>query len=452
MPDLLTQLRRGELAGARELRLPGGLTEFPREIFGLADTLEVLDLSGGSLTRLPDDLGRLRRLRVLFCSGNRFARLPPALGDCPALSQIGFRGTGLREVPGEALPPSLRWLTLTDNAIETLPSALGERPHLQKVMLAGNRLRDLPAGLAGATALELIRLAANRFDTLPPWLVTLPRLAWINWAANPFERVAAATGFARARWGDVEPHEVLGEGASGRIHRATWRDPERGQTRPVALKLFKGAMTSDGLPEREMAACLTAGAHPHLTGALGRLVDHPEGADGLLMPLLPPSWRVLAGPPSLASCSRDVYDPALRLSERQLIGIARSVAGAAAHLHERGLLHGDLYAHNILWDRHEGEAVLSDFGASSNLPDGGPGTALQKVEVRAFGILLSELLALGPTPAGDGHPLEALRQACEQPDVRARPLMSDVAAVLDRLGTDQELGESAEPPPQRSSP
>ena len=118
----LTALRNGDLAGARELTLRDDLAEFPREIFALADTLEVLDLSGGALTSLPDDLGRLTRLRVLFCSGNRFERLPPSLGDCAALSQVGFRGCGLREVPAEALPSGLRWLTLTDNAIETLPA------------------------------------------------------------------------------------------------------------------------------------------------------------------------------------------------------------------------------------------------------------------------------------------------------------------------------------------
>jgi len=100
----LQALRRGELAGARELRLRG-LKEFPREIFGLADTLEFLDLGGGELAALPDDLGRLKSLRVLFCSNNRFDRLPPALADCASLSQIGFRRTGLREISGEALPP-----------------------------------------------------------------------------------------------------------------------------------------------------------------------------------------------------------------------------------------------------------------------------------------------------------------------------------------------------------
>lgn len=180
---ILDALRRGDLAGARELRLPnGGLTEFPREILGLAETLEVLDLGGNALTDLPADFARLTRLRVLFGSNNRFARLPPVLGDCAALSQVGFRSTGMREVPAEALPPKLRWLTLTDNAIATLPAALGRRPALQKLMLAGNALTALPESLAEAPALELLRLSANRFKALPGWLAEHPTLAWLGLA------------------------------------------------------------------------------------------------------------------------------------------------------------------------------------------------------------------------------------------------------------------------------
>ncbi|RYJ01878.1 MAG: protein kinase, partial [Acetobacteraceae bacterium] len=39
--DTLAALRRGDLAGIRALRLGGlGLTEFPAEILGLAETLE----------------------------------------------------------------------------------------------------------------------------------------------------------------------------------------------------------------------------------------------------------------------------------------------------------------------------------------------------------------------------------------------------------------------------
>lgn len=420
----LTALRNGDLAGARALQLREGLTEFPREIFGLAETLEVLDLGGNALSALPEDLGRLTQLKVLFCSGNRFTRLPPGLGDCMALSQVGFRGCGIGEVPAEALPPKLRWLTLTDNAIQTLPDALGQRPWLQKVMLAGNRLSALPESLAQASNLELLRLSANRFEALPSWLTDLPRLAWLAWAGNPFDQVQAPAG-ATVAWSALSVGRLLGEGASGLVHDALWTDG--GRTRPVALKLFKGAMTSDGLPEREMAACLAAGEHANLTGALGRLADHPDATDGLLMPLLPDAWRVLAGPPSAESCSRDVYDSALRLTLDVALRIARDVGAGAAHLHARGLSHGDLYAHNTLWDGQAGAAVLSDFGAASFLP-AGPGDALARLDVLAWGHLLGELLErCGDTVP---PPIETLLADCRHLDARARP---DLTHALDIL-------------------
>ncbi|SFU43071.1 Leucine rich repeat-containing protein [Methylobacterium sp. 174MFSha1.1] len=432
----LEALRRGDLAGARELRLPGGpegrLSEMPPEILGLADTLEFLDLGQNDLTALPADLGRLHRLKVLFCSGNRFARLPPVLGDCASLSQVGFRGSGIAEVPAESLPPDLRWLTLTDNRIATLPAALGARPRLQKLMLAGNRLQTLPESLGDARNLELLRIAANRFEALPACLTALPRLAWLSWAGNPFEDRAAPSPAAvqPVAWRDLALGPLLGEGASGRVMRAAWRPGGAVEARPVALKLFKGAMTSDGLPEREMAACLAAGAHPHLTGGLGRLADHPDGAEGLLMPLLPQEWRVLAGPPSLESCSRDVYDPALRLTASAALRLARGVASGAAHLHARGFGHGDLYAHNILWDGRDGAAVLSDLGAASALVPGPEGAFLQRLDVRAFGLLLGELRALGPlaSPAFD-----TLVAACTGPNPGARPAMAEVLDALDAL-------------------
>ncbi|WP_424360149.1 leucine-rich repeat-containing protein kinase family protein [Methylocystis parvus] len=425
----LAALQRGDLVGARELRLPG-LTEFPSEIFSLADTLEILDLSNGALTELPHDMGRLRKLRAIFCSGNRFERLPPSLGACASLSQIGFRATGMRDVPDEALPPRLRWLTLTDNQIDSLPDALGARPHLQKLMLAGNRLKRLPETLAGAGNLELVRLSANGFDALPAWVAALPSLAWIAWAGNPFERAPAPEEGEPVSWRELEVGAFLGEGASGRVHEAIWR-AEKEAPRPIALKFFKGAMTSDGLPEREMRACLAAGAHPNLTSALGRLGDHPDGVDALLMPLLPAHWRVLAGPPSLETCSRDVYDPALRLDAAVARKIAGSVGSAAAHLHSRGLMHGDLYAHNTLWDGVTGKATLSDFGAACALPEGGRDADLwNRVEVRAWGLLLGELVDRSEGDAAEISRMRALADACVQPDPALRPSMPEALDAL----------------------
>ena len=188
-------------------------------------------------------------------------------------------------------------------------------------------------------------------------------------------------------------------------------------------------MTSDGLPASEIAACLTAGDHPNLLGAYGRLGGHPDQVEGMLMPLLPGGWRALAGPPSLASCSRDVYDPSVRFNRATAVCLAGSTAAAAAHLHGRGILHGDLYAHNTLWDGDAGQAVLTDFGGASFLPGGSPGRGLQRTEVLAWGILLGELLDRCADVAGD-DPLRQLEAQCTASTPASRPSMADVQRAL----------------------
>lgn len=428
----LEDLRAGRLAGTRHLKLAAGLTEFPREIFALADTLEVLDLAGNAFTRLPDDLPRLTRLRILFCSGSPFEALPEVLGACQSLEMVGFRGCGIRTVPAASLPPGLRWLILTENRIEVLPAAIGRCTRLQKLALAGNQLASLPPEMAACTGLELLRIAANRLTALPDWLPALPRLAWLAYAGNPFCAAVDAAWQAEGRshpfaWDTLEIGEVLGQGASGVIHRARWRQGEL--RRDVAVKLFKGAVTSDGLPEDELAACLGAGAHPSLIPILGQLAGHPEGRQGLVMELIEPAFRSLAGPPSLDSCTRDVYPADTALSPAQALGIARGIASAAQQLHARGINHGDLYAHNILYHQ-DGRVLLGDFGAASFVPPGEPqlAAALERIELRAFGCLLEELA--GHCPPAPGVALAQLARRCLAPDPAARPPFFEVGEAL----------------------
>ena len=258
--NTLAQLKAGQLAGATRLDLACGLTEFPREIFELADSLEILNLTGNALSSLPDDLHRLRHLRVLFCSDNAFTELPECLGRCAQLSMIGFKANRIDTVPAAALPPQLRWLILTDNCISRLPDELGQRPLLQKLMLAGNQLTQLPPSLAQCENLELIRIASNRLTHLPQWLLTLPSLTWLAYAGNPVEMAVEVTadGTPDIPWAELQLGEVLGEGASGIIRKALWKP----RALPVAVKLYKGSITSDGSPLHEMQACIAAGLHP----------------------------------------------------------------------------------------------------------------------------------------------------------------------------------------------
>ncbi|MBP5951673.1 leucine-rich repeat-containing protein kinase family protein [Pseudomonas iridis] len=434
----LAQLRAGELSGITRLDLSCGLTEFPAEIFDLADTLEILNLSGNALSCLPDDLHRLTRLRVLFCSDNQFTALPACLGQCTALTMIGFKANRIADVPGAALPPLLRWLILTDNCIDTLPSELGERAHLQKLMLAGNRLQSLPSSLSHCHRLELLRIAANQLTELPHWLLTLPSLTWLAYAGNPLETEADAAALEatpQIDWSALRLEQQLGEGASGVISRATWQRAD-GAVTPVAVKLYKGEMTSDGSPLHEMNACITAGLHPNLIRIEGRIHGHPDGQQGLVMQLIDPSFANLAGLPSLASCSRDVYAEDRRFSAQVALRIAMGIASAAEHLHQQGITHGDLYGHNILLN-DQGDCLLGDFGAASfhSTTDSMETRALQRIEVRAFGVLLGELLARIDSGLSNERRevLEELAQRCSQADVLGRPGFSEVIEVLQQL-------------------
>jgi len=408
----------------------------------MADTLEILDISGNQLTSLPDDFDRFHKLKVLFCSDNPFTELPEVLGRCTSLSMVGFRNNQIRRVSGSSLPPNLRWLILTGNQLEELPAELGRRPLLQKLMVAGNRLKTLPVEMADCNNLELLRIAANQFEVLPAWLLKLPRLSWLSYSGNPFcadreARALADAPVTLVAWDRLSLQQKLGEGASGVIHQAVTTDGAE-----VAVKLFKGALTSDGLPYSEMAACMRAGGHPNLIAVQGKIVDHPENTAGLVMSLVDSRYRNLAGPPSLESCTRDVYDSQLRFSLTEALRIAHDMASVAEQLHANGIMHGDFYAHNILLG-DAGHALLGDFGAACFVSeaDAEQVRGLERIEVRAFGCLLEELLERVTMLADINekselsdraakNELELLRDRCLAIDVKQRPTFQEILYLL----------------------
>ena len=431
----LEQLRSCELKGLQRLQLRCGLTEFPREIFELADSLEILDLSGNQLSALPDDLPRLHKLRVIFCSDNPFTELPEVLGQCAQLSMVGFKANRISHVSPKALPPLLRWLILTDNALTELPAEIGQCTHLQKLALAGNQLQTLPNELAHCTRLELIRLSANQLREFPASLLKLPRLTWLAYAGNPFCETwdppsTHSPDMQHVPWHSLQLQHQLGEGASGVIHQALMHTAVGQQ--PVAVKRFKGAVTSDGLPDCEMAACMHAGAHPHVVSAMARVTEHPDNQQALVMPLIAPEFGNLAGPPSLESCTRDVYPDGKRMGWHATLRMARGMAAATQHLHSRGIVHGDLYAHNILHTA-EGDALLSDFGAAAffDVNDAALAQGLEKLEVRALGCLLEELAER--CDAASIHTLKEIAQQCLHDTPAQRPSLAQVCAELEAL-------------------
>jgi serine/threonine protein kinase len=265
--------------------------------------------------------------------------------------------------------------------------------------------------------LELVRLSANQLEEIPSWLFRLPKLSWLAFSGNP---CSGSQKFAleEIAYENLEIKELLGSGASGEIFKAYCDVHEK----DVALKLFKGAITSDGYAHDEMNACMSVGEHPHLIKVLAKVQG--DTRLGLLLEYIPNVYQNLGNPPSLETCTRDTYKEGTVFSIETIQKVAKAVVSAAAHLHSRGLMHGDLYAHNILIN-DENHCYLGDFGAASFYEP--HQKEFEKIEVRAFGCLLEDMLILSATKEGEGYEaLDNLRARCMDENVEKRPLFSQI--------------------------
>jgi len=424
----LEDLKSGKLIGSKTLKLACGLTEFPLEILELADTLEILDLSGNDLSELPDRITELTKLKIIFFAQNKFTEFPKILKNFSVLNMIGFKSNQIDTVPEHAFPPQLNWLILTDNKIKVLPKSIGDVTLLQKCALAGNQLKELPNEMANCKNLELLRVSANELDSIPNWLFELPKLSWVAFGGNPEAYKPDLTNDLESfDWNEFTVNELLGEGASGFISRANWNS----QNEDVAVKLFKGAVTSDGLPDDEMEISIAAGRHENLIQVLGKIKSHPENKIGLIMELISPTFINLGNPPNFETCTRDVFDSGCQFIERELLQMAKEMASVCEQLHANGINHGDFYAHNILIDKSK-KSILGDFGAASFYDVNSIYAAnIERVEVRAFGCLIEDVLGL--VKKCDTEKWQNLINQCMLSDVKMRPNFSEIVEVLNEF-------------------
>jgi hypothetical protein len=453
LAELIAFSQTAAARSVQRIKLAADLSTFPAELLLFCQSLEILDLSDNQLAELPPDLVQFRQLRRLFLTNNHFRKVPAVLAQCQSLVMLSFKGNQLTEFAPGVLPENLQWLILTDNQLSTLPADFGRYQQLKKLALAGNQLSALPDSMQQCQQLGLLRLALNRFAHFPDWLFRLPKLAWLALGANPACPVPEK---ADTKVPLLPEHafvclDKLGEGASGVIFRAQFfpsdaassaesniaglQPPALPVGTELALKRFKGWITSDGCPKDELQNYLNAGAHPNLIPVLAR-VSHTE-LPALAMALIPKEFQSLGLPPSFDTITRDTFSAKFTISVSEVHKLALQLASVVTKLHQRQIIHGDLYAHNVLKNT-AGQLYLGDFGAATAL-DGLPQWQQQQakaLEIRAFGYFLADLLAF--VPADNAVPLrQALQQLCQQcllPEPALRPVAAAVQEQLQRLG------------------
>lgn len=111
------------------------------------------------------------------------------------------------------------------------------------------------------------------------------------------------------------------------------------------------------------------------------------------------------------------------------------MANTLQHLHANKVSHGDVYAHNIMNDS-KANILFGDFGAASDLSllPTEQQLAMQKIEVRAFGCLMEDMLNISIENRQQGQlkqQLKSLKDQCLQAQAERRPSFRTIENCLE---------------------
>ena len=382
--DRITTLPSGifNLVRLTVLNVSGNsISELPSGIGRLTGLVD-MDVSYNKLTSLPQEIGKLTALTTLNAMGNELQTLPDSVGDLAVLYRLGLKSNKLTSLPASiGKLKALKELFLTDNALESFPEEIGCCSALVKVQASHNALKSLPTSLGSLSHLEMLRVACCDISDVPTAAAAAPALAWFSLAGNPACKVPSPrrSSLPIVSIVDVEIGRKLGDGASGEVFEAEWKG------RRVAVKLFRADRSPDGQcsDEIEIACSLS---DRHLIKVLAKL--DPASPLGLIMEYVEGS--PLAEKPNFESVLRCRWATGETFSLDFVVKVASGVASALEAMHARGIIHGDVYAHNVLAD-FEGNSVLCDYGAACYYPRAGA-LSYEGHEARAFGFLLRDLL------------------------------------------------------------
>lgn len=402
------------------------------------------DLAGQGLVAVPREVLQLRALKTLNLMNNSLASLPMEIGNLTQLEVLGLKSNHLTTLPDSiGNLTKLVALYVTDNQLTSLPASIGRLTKLRKLQASFNSLQSLPAEMGDMLSLELFRAAGcPDLHTIPSRLAMAPALTWLSLGGSKFcaaySRNDVPEASSNAWWlagsptssaagGDKDVaalplisrtaltlEEKLGDGASGEVFLSQWQPldsassissfaskltpKKKNKLRNVAVKIFRDDMSPDGRAIDELEVlCLLE--HENLTKVRALLVEEEKEEEnparrpvGVIMDVVP--GQPLAAKPDHTSVLRCRWADGKEYTTDFVLRVAKQVAAALEHMHEKGICHGDMYAHNCVAD-DKGNVTLLDYGASFLYGGkGGEGSEVdfERLEVRAFGLFVNDLV------------------------------------------------------------
>ncbi|ELU16143.1 hypothetical protein CAPTEDRAFT_182426 [Capitella teleta] len=134
---------------------------------GCLSRLVMLDLGGNQLLSLPAELSNASSLRELVISFNRFTSIPSVVYSLPCLEIILAGSNQIAEIDAQGLKSlaQLATLDLQNNDIRQVPPELGLVTQLRSLQLEGNAIRQPRPAILSKGTLAILEYLRGRIPT-----------------------------------------------------------------------------------------------------------------------------------------------------------------------------------------------------------------------------------------------------------------------------------------------
>jgi len=151
------------------LQMPPGVLSSLSPSIAQLNALDVLILTGNSLSCLPEEIGAVSTLRVLEVDKNALESIPQSIGTLQRLEVLNLASnniTSLEPLLGGSLP-NLLTLLLDNNQISELVLPFGTMQRIATISVSGNQLQEISDEI-GETAgtLASLTLANNQLSSI----------------------------------------------------------------------------------------------------------------------------------------------------------------------------------------------------------------------------------------------------------------------------------------------
>ena len=141
-------------------------SKFPESIFNLKK-IEYLIIEVGSLTKIPNGIGKLESLKRLYILYN----------------EINYISKDISNLK------NLEVLLLSWNKISLMPKNIKQLKSLKNIFLDYNDLKDFPLSLLGLNSLEILVLSVNKIEIIPKEITKLKKLRILDLERNNIKRL-----------------------------------------------------------------------------------------------------------------------------------------------------------------------------------------------------------------------------------------------------------------------